>query len=358
MKRPIALLMMIAWLAPVALFAQDGEDQPIPGREPAKTLPEGVMYAAEQAGQPPQQRLEQPRRRPSMVGYIADGVVRSQMRIRFDAGFNIAQPDRAEFFYAKCGCYARLPASNALFDPNAPGPGPGIANDLNFQQLYAFGEYAPHPRVSLFAELPFRWLKPQGFVAGLPCCPAGSFSDSPGLSDLGVGAKLAVLAAPRRHVTAQFQLHAPTGTPSKGLGTDHWSVEPALLWGEWINDRIAVEGQVGAIVPTDGSAGLPTAGPDKFSGSVFYYGIGPSFELYSGDQLRFAPVVELVGWRVLSGFQTENFADASGINIVNLKFGGRVTVRDQNSIYVGYGHVLTDAAWYDDILRMEYRFSF
>ena len=82
--------------------------------------------------------------------------------------------------------------------------------------------------------------------------------------------------------------------------------------------------------------------------------------------MQFAPVIELVGWHVASGFQTiEGPAPdravtaprADGTNIVNLKFGARITV-DRGSFYVGYGHALTDATWYDDIVRFEYRFSF
>src|SRR6476469_587599 len=45
------------------------------------------------------------KRRGSMVGYIEDPSVASQVRVRFDAGFNMTSPDRAEFFYGKCGCY-------------------------------------------------------------------------------------------------------------------------------------------------------------------------------------------------------------------------------------------------------------
>jgi hypothetical protein len=74
--------------------------------------------------------------------------------------------------------------------------------------------------------------------------------------------------------------------------------------------------------------------------------------------VQFAPVVELVGWRVLGGFQTGGFADASGIDIVNLKVGVRVVLRDRSSIYGGYGHALTDATWYGDVVRLEYRYAF
>src|SRR5262249_49922728 len=74
-----------------------------------------------------------PRRRGSMVGYIEDATVGSQVRLRYELGFHAHVPDRAEFFYAKCGCYAGLPAGNPFADPNAPGPAPGIVSDLNFQ---------------------------------------------------------------------------------------------------------------------------------------------------------------------------------------------------------------------------------
>src|SRR6266566_4009658 len=44
------------------------------------------------------------KRRGSMVGYITDATIESQVRLRFDAGFHNNIPDRSEFFYAQCGC--------------------------------------------------------------------------------------------------------------------------------------------------------------------------------------------------------------------------------------------------------------
>ena len=109
----------------------------------------------------------------------------------------------------------------------------------------------------------------------------------------------------------------------------------------------------------------PLASSEKCSGKVIFYGIGPSFEVYSGNRVRFAPVVELVGWHILDGFQTEPGGpllgasrDVGGTNIVNIKFGARTTIDNRSSFYVGYGRALTDAKWYEDILRLEYRYSF
>jgi len=354
MTRTILILTM---LLPAAASADDGS-----ASRPAGTAAAAV--AAEQAAsQQTQARPESRTRRPSMVGYIDDGLVHSQVRIRFDAGYNDQFPDRAEFFYAKCGCYMGLAtAIPEAFDPNAPGPGLGVPNNVNFQQLYIDAEYAPVARFSVFAELPVRWLQPQGFQAIPPFPP---FSNQSGLGDIRAGVKVAIVSLPRSTLTAQLRTYMPSGDAAQGLGTNHWSIEPALLYYQQVTDRFVIESQVGDWHPTGGSAGVPTASADKFSGDVIFYGIGPSYEVYRSDQVRFAPVVELVGWSVRGGFQTEPggplagaAAAASGTNIVNLKIRARAVVREQNSFYVGYGHALTNADWYDNILRIEYRYSF
>ncbi len=95
-----------------------------------------------------------------MVGYIDDAVVLSEVRVRFDAALDDKAPDRAEFFYAKCGCYKFItPKTNPSYDGNTPGPGNGVPQDINFQQLYFLGEYAYRSRISVFLELPFRWIQ-------------------------------------------------------------------------------------------------------------------------------------------------------------------------------------------------------
>ena len=90
---------------------------------------------------------------------------------------------------------------------------------------------------------------------------------------------------------------------------------------------------------------------------MLYYGIGPSVEVYRNGQTAFAPVVELVGWHVLNGYQTADQSSAKGINVVNLKVGGRVLF-GRSSVYFGYGHALTTDVWYDNIVRLEYRVGF
>lgn len=90
---------------------------------------------------------------PSMVGYIDNAIVHTEVRVRFDAALHNDTPDRAEFFYAKCGCYRTSPQPN--YDPNSPGPGPGVPNYVNFQQLYFNGEYAITPGFLSSPRFPF-----------------------------------------------------------------------------------------------------------------------------------------------------------------------------------------------------------
>jgi len=294
------------------------------------------------------------RRRGSMVGYIEDATVESKIRVRFDTAYHDTAPDRAEFFYAKCGCYRDVPTTDPAFDPDSPGPRPGAANDVNFQQLDVWGEYAIRPGISIFGQLPVRWLQPQSFIPGT----GAGFPDHSGIGDIRAGARFAAINAEDHSLTIQGQFFLPSGDAENGMGTDHASLEPEVLYFRQLTDIVTLESQFGVWIPFGGAAGLPTNGDDKFSGSVLNYGIGSGVDLFRRPGLSLGPVVELVGWHVLGGFQTGAVADADGTNIVNLKIGGRVTLKDRDSIYFGYGHHLTDSTWYDDIWRFEYRRSF
>jgi hypothetical protein len=316
--------------------------------------PETNPPADPQKKAPPKKDADEVKRPPiesSMVGYIENAIVGSEVRVRFDAAFNDAFPDRAEFIYAKCGCY-RNPGGG---DPFAPGPGPGVPKYVNFQTLSFMGEYALFPRLSAFVQIPIRWLQPEGVKPAPP--PTQAFPSSSGIGDVEAGMKFAVRASPNGYVTAQLKGYFPSGDPRKGLGTNHYSLEPSLLYFRKFSERFEMEGELGGWLPIGGSAGVPTSSPSGFAGNIFFYGIGPSYRVIDGERFKLSPVIELVGWTVTGGEQTGP-ADASGTNIVNIKLGARMSFLSRNSIYVGYGRALTSADWYDDIVRVEYRRTF
>ena len=235
---------------------------------------------------------------PSMVGYIEDAVVHSEVRIRFDAALHDDTPDRAEYFSAKCGCYRALPSTNSAYDPNSPGPGTGIPKYVNFQQLYFYGEYAAIPKLSVFTQVPIRWLQAKSSLSGSP-----GFTNNAGFGDMNFGLKYAPWMSPTHSLTFRFLLIAPTGDASAGLGTNHVSIEPSLLYYQQLSNRMAVEAEVGDTHPLSSSRANPVTSPYGFAGDVFFYGVGPSYQFVRGEQFRLAGVLEFVAWNVRSGQQ-------------------------------------------------------
>ncbi len=374
-------LLLFVILVPLGASGQQqtpllaSERVPITGSEPSSGQT-GTPQKTAKAKKNAEARSKSDRRIPlSMVGYVDDAIVGSQVRIRFDAAFDDSAPDRAEFFYPQCSC------TNV---PGAPGPNfPGASKDINFQEAYLQAEYAPVRRFSVFAELPVRWIEPQpgSFLAGSfnpNTTPAEipSTRTNAGVSDIQAGIKLAIVADRNQYFTLQLRAYFPSGNGSEGLGTDHYSFEPSLLYYRRLSERWAIESQIGDWHPIGGSQGelLGTHTLTNFAGDVFFYGIGPSYLLVKKRRIQFAPVVEMFGWHVVGGLETPPnpfppnticttagdgcSAGAGGTDIVNLKFGGRVMFGTANSVYLGYGRALTSAAWYEDIVRLEYRRTF
>jgi hypothetical protein len=317
---------------------------PLEASETAQQRP-AAPTAAQRPAPPATPQLPPPlperKRLGSFVGYIDDATIQSQIRVRFDAAWGNSRPDRNEFFYAQCGC-------------NGPGkPGPqGLVTDLRFQQATIEGQYAVHDRIAVFAAVPFRMYQPQSFFAG-------SFGNEAGLSDVRAGIKGAFVSNDATLLTAQVQGYFQSGRASDGLGAGHASVEPALLLNQKLSERVSLESQIGDWHPIGGTDfnGVP------YTDDVLFYGVGAGFEAYRSGGTSFAPVVEFVGWHLFGGLQvqpptiTGQAVVPADANIVNLKVGVRMNV-DRNSFYIGYGRGLTDAVWYSDIVRFEYRYSF
>jgi hypothetical protein len=281
----------------------------------------------------------------SMVGYIDDATVGSEVRVRFDAGFNDPRPDRAEYFYAGCTC---------LEPPSA-----AVQRTLNFQELYLGGEYAPVRRFSISTVIPFRWIQP--FFYPSPTLTPTLFNAG-GISDVQAALKFAAVASPMRKLTLQLGATFPSGDGGEGLGTNHYSLEPMVLYYQRLSDRAAIEAEAGDSHPIGGAVyTAPGATPQNFAGDVFMYGAGPSYRVVDRDTFYVAPVIEFVAWHVFGGLETganNVIQPAGGTNIVNIKVGARMGFHNGSSIYAGYGHALTSQIWYENLLRVEYRYSF
>jgi hypothetical protein len=268
--------------------------------------------------------------RNSNVGYIDPAVVGNLFRLRLDSAWQNRVPSRAEFFYARTG-----PAG-----PGLPLPEPRI----DYQDLSAHVEGALHPRFSVFAEVPFRFLSPQ------------VNQDHAGLGDVNAGFKFAFLQDEDTLATFQLRTYAPSGDARRGLGNHHTSIEPALLLSQCLGERLLAEGEVRTWVPLDGT---------DFAGDVVRYGVGLGYEVYRSPTWRLTPIVEFVGWTVLNGREARVFPsgmsavqDAAGETVANVKVGARRHWHDRADLYIGYGRPVTGDRWYENIVRVELRLSY
>lgn len=292
---------------------------------------------------------------PTTIGgaYIESALPATQARLRFDAGYGMNRPDRAEFFYAKCGCFNF--AQRPLFDPNARGPQgvpPGTPETgVDYQELTPYFEFAVTNRWSVFADIPVRWINPD------------VNRNAAGIADISFGTKYAFILNERRAVSAYFRTIAPSGRSRSGLGTANWWVEPGILWLEQLTCRWQVFGEIRDQIPVDRQS--------DFTGNVLRYGLGTNYVVADGRWGYVAPMVEFVGWTVLSGKESfpypPGLENSSGQTIVNAKFGVRIGLGQstpgaayptRSDLYIGYARSLTGAVWYQDLFRLEYRFFF
>ena len=266
----------------------------------------------------------------SSVGYIDGAIPGNTLRLRFDDAVNIHAYNRGEFLSSHADNHS-LPLEESRID---------------YQELSAYAEFALSDRFSLFIEQPLRYLE------------AEINRDHFGLVDINAGFKWAFLKTDDTVATFQFRTYAPTGDASRGLGTHHTTLEPAILIYHSLGSGFSLEGETRLSIPLGGQAG--------FESEVVRYGLGMQYQLFQGERLSICPVVEFVGWTFLNGQKDlivpgqaeETNSSAEGDTIVNAKVGVRFKLSSNNDIYAGYGRALTGSTLYKDIYRVEWRLHF
>jgi len=309
------MLPVVCWLfTGVSAFAQPGTPPP------ADTTPLPDTSAPSDDGGPTGKE--------TTVGYIDSALPLSQFRLRYDAAYDFQRTTRSEFFWARS------------INPGVPRP----ETRVDYQEVSAYLEYAPAQRLSLFIEGPYRFLNPQ------------LNDNTSGFGDMNTGFKWAFLDECDWTATFQLRTYIPTGAASRGLGTHHVSLEPALLAQYRVSEKLRLEGELRYWVPIGGT---------DFAGDVIRYGLGVSYGQRNPDGFWLTPVVEFVGWTALGGKELVPLSPtlfvvqgASGDTIVNGKLGVRFGFGSHADVYAGYGRALTGATWYTDTFRVEFRLLF
>ena len=285
----------------------------------------------------------------------------TQMRLRWDTGFDLQRPDRAEYFWP------RDRTNPMQLGPGGPcgrtgsiGKGPCVATAVDHEDLALYTEAAAGP-AGLFIEVPYRHIDPETApVATSPCCAASGFAD------MNVGTKAMLLDCQLLQITFQFKTFIPTGDFTKGLGTAHVSLEPSFLFGVCLADDWYFQGQVAYWIPIGGDA--------LYQGNIFHSHV--SFNKVLWRPLHNVVIVgtlEANEWSVLGGSYTvtdrlfvspdpnlngKPFSLSATATMASAGPGVRMFICDKIDIGVGSAFAFTGDRWEKELIRAEFRWRF
>jgi hypothetical protein len=258
----------------------------------------------------------------------------TQMRFRYDHDWDMPFPDRAEFFWARI---------------NGKGPRPLIANRgesaVSYRDFSIYNETALGP-FGLSIEVPYR----QVSTDNTP------FDGASGLADLTIGTKSLLLDCELLQFAFGFKTFVPTGNFTRGLGTGHVSLEPALLLALKLTPATYLQSELAYRFPLGGTGG--------FEGPVFHYHFSLNHLLCNcGHDIQLIGTAELNGYEFTGGGYID---PATGLafsakdvgTIVSIGPGIRLVICDKLDFGVGSAFNLLKDSVGDEFLRAEIRYRF
>ena len=261
----------------------------------------------------------------------------TQVRLRWDGGFNTNTPDRAEYFSARADGNGRGPNPTAV---TLPG-GQNAESQLTYHEVSVYSEVALG-NTGVFLEAPYRMLSPE------------SLPHADGFSDLNVGTKTLLFDCDLFQIGFLFRTYAPTGNAGRGLGTGHPSLEPAFLLSVRLASDMYFQGELAEWIPLGGDA--------DYMGSILHY------HLSINDILcRLSPHMPVVGTFEVNGwsFQGGAYTDptlgtqrAAGGSYISVGPGLRMYLNDQLDFGVGSAFAVTQQHFADQFVRTELRWRF
>lgn len=249
----------------------------------------------------------------------------SMTRLRWDAGRNMIQPDRAEYFWAAIG---------------KKGP-PKPETGLNYNELSLYVEAATE-RFSFFINTPYRNVD------------ADVNGGSGGFGDLVLGTKSLFLDSELLQMTFQFTTSIPVGVAGRGIGVGHVNLVPSLLASVKLYPDTYWQSQLSYVIPVSGTPG--------FAGSVLEYRNALNHVLCRPlPDTALIGTIEGVGYTFTSG----SFTDAGGVvrsandqTYFTLGPGLRLCICDKVDFGIGIQFAVTSFHFADQLYRTELRWRF
>jgi hypothetical protein len=265
----------------------------------------------------------------------------TQMRLRWDTALNMTLADKAEFFWARA-------------DGNGKGPRPPTVagrrvfnTSLDYSDITMYTEAATG-RLGVFVELAYVNVQPD-FYGG-----------ASGFGDMNVGTKTLLLDCELIQSSFQFKTFIPTGNFTRGLGTGHVALEPALLTSVKLTPEWYLQNEL--------AFWFPIGGDQSYQGPVFHWHLALNRALWKcGHGIQLVGSLEANGWDIAGGRYTSPVANAAGnpvnlsakdIDIVNVGPGARLIFCDKVDLGLGTAFALTSDSFGDQIYRVEFRWRF
>ena len=248
--------------------------------------------------------------------------------------------------------------------PPFVGGDPG-ANEVDFEELSTYVEFAFSPRFSVFGEFPVRWVSDVNF-GGAPGFEDG---EQGGAGDFKAGFRLGIIACPYELLTFQLRPWTPTGEALRAIGVGHDSIDVALLYTFKPDNRTTWFAELQDWQTLDAGTTNDVIEQVDLDGNILRYGLGVGYDVWQSntycysDQRALTAIFEVVGWTVLDGVITPLFVtdgatieDAEGDTIVNGKYGMRIHGLSEHRH--SYGHNWTGDRWYSDLFRVEWQWNY
>ncbi|MFI4874372.1 MAG: hypothetical protein ACIALR_03510 [Blastopirellula sp. JB062] len=259
--------------------------------------------------------------------FVASPRPQGTMRFRWDAGYGLSTPDRAEYFWAKAGI--------------GPTPTGTYVPDVDYMTLYQYTETGGKKFAATF-EYRYMEVDPTG-------APHGA-----GFGDLTIGTKTLLFDNGLFQVAFLMKTHTPTGRAGRGLGTGHLSLEPSVVVGIHVASETYLQMEVGEWIPI---AADPTYG-----GSLLHWGASLNHTLaYPAPSSPLIGTLELEGWSFQAGAYTNSAGvatSASGATYVQSAAGVRWFICKSYDVGASCAAGITEEHWADFLFRTDFRVRF
>ena len=266
----------------------------------------------------------------------------TQMRLRYDEGWNMPFPDKSEFF---------MPRSDGPKGKGPPQTVPAIfdGNLATFREGHMYTE-AAIGRFSTWIDMPYRDVSFK------------EYDGHSGFGDLSIGTKSMLLDCELLQFTFEMNTFTPTGNFTRGLGTGHLSLEPGLLAALKLLPETYLQSEI--------AYRFPLGGDQAFEGAVFHYHLSLNQLLWHcGHDIQLIGTAEFNGWEFLGGqFTGPGDTPAANVDLAvsgspvadvfNLGPGARLVICDKIDFGVAAYFNVSSGSIAKEYLDAEFRWRF